>query len=333
LLTKLQKRYIIAIVGYTVSVFIWRVNESFGNIFRTNFILSTTTFLLIYVPFEIYFSFRDIWFERWESINDSKVKKIDVKINLENYPLEQYLGAQIISLKEPTEIKSKNTIIVISHGFSDTIEKYQYLYIPLVLNGYDIITYDSRGIGRSKAAGKRYEFEKRIQDFKKVISWIKNTPSYGNKKIYAIGFSIGAMVTLNGGFSNPEIQKIIAISSISSYKKSIKSMNPYVLFIYLLKKVPIFISDEKAKKFSPYYTFYETKENLSDSEWKKLKNRVMLVHSKNDKITPFENFRLNCQILGCNKTNQLIFKKGGHSLKKNEIELTGAILGFFENNG
>ncbi|MEJ2251623.1 MAG: hypothetical protein P8Y97_18450, partial [Candidatus Lokiarchaeota archaeon] len=72
MLSKLQKRYIIGIISYTVSIFIWRINESFGNVFRTNLILSITTFLLIYVPFEIYFSFRDIWFERWESI-DSEI--------------------------------------------------------------------------------------------------------------------------------------------------------------------------------------------------------------------------------------------------------------------
>ncbi|MEJ2277526.1 MAG: alpha/beta fold hydrolase [Candidatus Lokiarchaeota archaeon] len=295
MLSKLQKRYIIGIISYTVSIFIWRINESFGNVFRTNLILSITT---------------------------------DVKIPIENNEEKGFLSAKIITSEESKNIQKRNVLIIINHGFSDTIETYQYLYIPLALNGYTLLSYDSRGIGRSKSLGNRYEFEKRIQDFKDIVKWVQSEEELKQMSIYTIGFSIGAMVSLIGGFQNKSIKKLIAISSISSYKRSIKNMNPVVLLMYFLKKVPLFISDETGEKLSPAYTFFKSKQKYSNSDWHKLKERVMLIHSKNDKVTPFENFKENSNILNLKLSNKLIFKKGGHSMKKNEIEIVGSILYF-----
>ncbi len=67
---------------------------------------------------------------------------------------------------------------------------------------------------------------------------------------------------------------------------------------------------------------------LTEDEWKKLSNRVMLIHSKNDRVIKFKNFKENKLLLEPSDINSLILKKGGHSHKKNEMALVGATLKF-----
>ena len=67
------KRVILTIIDFLFSWYIWEVNISLGNpcyttAFSRCFTLSLTTFLIVYTPFEIYWSFRDLWFDRWKKI-------------------------------------------------------------------------------------------------------------------------------------------------------------------------------------------------------------------------------------------------------------------------
>jgi dienelactone hydrolase len=78
----------------------------------------------------------------------------------------------------------------------------QYYYLPLAYQGYTILAYDARGIGESKKVGRRSQFLKRIDDYRKIIEWVKDHDQLKNKKIFSVGYSIGAITVLCGGFSN-----------------------------------------------------------------------------------------------------------------------------------
>ncbi|MFX1553696.1 MAG: alpha/beta fold hydrolase, partial [Promethearchaeota archaeon] len=194
--------------------------------------------------------------------------------------------------------------------------------------GYIILAYDARGTGKSKKTGKRSDFLKRIEDFKKIIEWVKNQEEYSNKKIYCIGFSIGAITVLSGGFLNKEIEKIIAISSMSHYKQNIPKYNPVVIMSYLFKRVKLFPTIEENNRLSPYFLIKNAKNELTPEEWEDFSKKVMLIHCKNDRIIKFKNLIENRLILESPKKNVLILKKGGHSQKKNECVLVGATLNF-----
>jgi predicted esterase len=326
MLSKNQKRFL-------VSYYIWHVNHNiFGNTFRICFILSTTTFLIIFTPFEIYFSFRDIWFKRWIPIHSKylKTEKIKIKIGTKkssNKP--KFLYAELIFPKNKEKIKAKNAIIVVCHGFSDTKITLQNYYLPLAYNGYVVLAYDARGIGKSKKAGKRNQLLLKIQDFKKIIKWIKNDQNLSKMSIFCVGFSIGAITVLSGGFLNEDIKKIIAISSISNYKENIPRHNLLILISYFIKGVILFPNEEENFLLSPYLIIEKGTKTLSKDLWKKLAKRVMLIHAKNDKVIKLKNFLENKEILETPKEFQLLFNKGGHSLKKNELSLVGASLSYF----
>ncbi len=323
------KRLILIFFDFLVSWFIFQVNIWLGNpcesvAFTRCFILSATTFLIIYTPFEIYWSIRDIWYDRWLGLSFKYLEEKEIKISVSN----GFLSAILIKHKNLDKSKSRNSIIVICHGFSDTKESLQYYYYPLALQGYVILVYDARGTGKSKKSGKRGNFLKRIEDFDNVVKWIKSNKEYSTFKVNSVGFSIGALTILCAGFQNTDIEKMIAISSMSYYKKNLPKFNLIVILSYLLKGVKLFPTAEENEKLSPYMIIEKAKINFSPEKWERLSKRVMLVHSKNDRVIKFKNLKENARILESPTKNLLILKKGGHSQKKNECALVGTTLSF-----
>jgi len=283
-----------------------------------------TTFLIVYTPFEIYFSFRDLWFDRWSKLYHKDLDVSSIKINVS----DGFLSANLVKCQNQTKTKIKNSIVIVCHGFSDTKETLEHFYFPLAYQGYIILAYDARGTGKSKKTGKRSDFLKRIADFKKVIEWVKNQKEFSNRTIYCIGFSIGAITVLSGGFLNRDIEKIIAISAMSRYKQNIPKFNPVVILSYLFKGVKLFPTNEESNRLSPYLLIKNAKKELSSEEWNEFSRKVMLIHCKNDRVIKFKNFKENKLVLESPEKNLLILKKGGHSQKKNECVLVGATLNF-----
>lgn len=326
MLSKFQKRLMLIYVDIIFSMLIWNINASWGNKFEICFILSTTTFLIVFTPFEIYWSFRDIWFDRWTLLKSRKVHVKKVKIAIEGGKL---LRADLLSPNFDGAGSSKNAIVIVCHGFSDKKESLQYLYYPFTLQGYDVLTYDARGTGKSKDAGKRSDFIKRIDDYKHIIDWVKTNEDLGKRRIFTIGISIGAITALCGGLSNEDVEKIVAISSMSNYRQNLPKYNPVVVLSYLMKGVNMHPNEEKNLKLSPYAVMEAIKKELSEVEWNKFSKKVYLIHSRNDRVMKFKNFEENRAILQSSPENQLILKKGGHSMKKNEMALVGASLKHF----
>jgi len=323
------KRLILIFFDILISWFIFRVNIWLGNpcesvAFTRCFILSATTFLIVYTPFEIYWSIRDLWYDRWLGLSFKYLEEVDIKISISN----GFLSATLIKHKNLDRVKSRDSIIVICHGFSDTKETLQYYYYPLALQGYVILVYDARGTGESKKSGKRGNFLKRIEDFDYIVKWIKSNKEYSTFKINSIGFSIGALTVLCAGFQNMDIMKIVAISSMSYYKQNLPKFNLIVILSYLMKGVKLFPTTEESEKLSPYLIIENTKSNYSPEKWEIFSKRVMLIHSKNDRVIRFINFKENAKVLESPTKNMLILKKGGHSQKKNECALVGTTLSF-----
>jgi esterase/lipase len=329
LISNTVKRFILILIDILFSWFIWRVNIWLGNpchsvAFTRCLVLSITTFLIVYTPFEIYWSIRDLWYDRWLGLSLKDLIEREIKIKVSN----GFLSGTLIWHKNLENIKSRNTIVLICHGFSETKENLQYYYYPLALQGYIVLIYDARGTGKSKKTGKRGDFLKRIEDFNEVIKWVKSNKNYSALKINCIGFSIGAVTILCAGFQNMVIEKIIAISSMSHYNKNLPKYNLIVMLSYLIKGVNLFPSNEEIKKLSPYAIINDAKDILSPQEWDRVSKRVFLIHSKNDRVIPFINFKENSILLESPPANLLILKKGGHSQKKNECILIGATLNF-----
>lgn len=331
MLKDIIKRFLISIVGIVISAYIWHINRNiFGNTINICLILSIFVFLMVYIPFEAYFSVRKIWYDRWPKLIVNCLKKEKIHIPIESTSKNKRIVANIIKISEKSNKREKNAIIIVNHGYSDTKETLEYLYLPLAMQGYVILVYDARGTGESKDLGKRNQFKKRIEDYRAIVRWIGNHHDYLNHTIYTIGFSIGGITSLAGSFMNQNIEKIIALSCISHYGKTVRRLNPLILISYLLRGIKIFPEQQLIETLSPYLIFKNQKEKLDSTKFNDLSQRVYLIHAKNDRVIRFRNFKENVSILELPQKNQLIFKKGGHTLKKNELALVGGILKFLE---
>ena len=71
--------------------------------------------------------------------------------------------------------KAKNQIgkIVISHGFTECIEKYREIIYYFIKEGYSVFIMEHRGHGRSGRLGKKHESQINIEDFNYYVNDFK----------------------------------------------------------------------------------------------------------------------------------------------------------------
>ncbi len=104
-------------------------------------------------------------------------------------------------------------IIVIAGWFMTKDSKAFSLLGESLSKDFDIITFDCRGHGKSSGF---YTFTaNEILDVKTVVDFAKQH----YKKIYLMGFSLGGGLALIYAASNHDIDKIIAVSAHSDFKK------------------------------------------------------------------------------------------------------------------
>jgi pimeloyl-ACP methyl ester carboxylesterase len=285
-------------------------------------------------PFEIYWTFREFWYERWKPISIEGIEIIHEKIviDLKNEKKRKILSAIVLKSSNQELVREKNAVIIIVHGFSDTKESLQKYYLPFARLGYIILTYDARGTGKSKKAGRRSQFLNRITDFKKIVNWVKENKDLSEKRLFSVGFSIGAVSILCGSFSDERVEKIIAISAMSNYRKNLPKYNLLVMFSYFIKGVKLFPKKELNQKLSPSLHAIEIKNRITSENWKELTGRILFIHSRNDRIIKMINFYENVKTFELPDENSIILSKGGHNHKKNEMVLVGSSIKFLESN-
>ena len=70
-------------VGIIISMLVWNYNASYGNPVEVCFPHSMNTFLMYYIPFEVYFSLRGMWYNRWIRLKSRYLDISKVKIEIE----------------------------------------------------------------------------------------------------------------------------------------------------------------------------------------------------------------------------------------------------------
>lgn len=195
--------------------------------------------------------------------------------------------------------------ILFHHGYRGHKEYYFQFYIPLALNGCTILCIDARGHGKSKdEAFNRDYFPGIMSDVKKEISFLESLPGVDPTKLVMMGHSMGGTATLTQGYSDERIKKLVAIST------------PYD-HIELFQKNKTF-----TVKFIKRSVLKQVKDDIL--EWDKLisakhfvnqrtripnKDRVYLVHCKQDDLIPFNHAIELKEALSLPEENVLFLEK------------------------
>ncbi len=103
--------------------------------------------------------------------------------------------------------------VVITHGLGEHSSRYGHVIQHLLTHGYEVVTYDIRGHGRS--AGRRGDtpsFQAFLDDLGCVVGWVKQrrpTP-----RLFLYGHSMGGLITLSFTLEDREpLSGVIAAST------------------------------------------------------------------------------------------------------------------------
>ncbi|NFG62819.1 alpha/beta hydrolase [Clostridium sp. CMCC3677] len=98
------------------------------------------------------------------------------------------------------KVENSKGTIVISHGFTETLEKYKEIIYYFLNKGYSVYGIEHRGHGRSGSLGVVDESQINIEDFNLYISdfkvFIDNIvkPSLGDEKLFLFAHSMGGAI-------------------------------------------------------------------------------------------------------------------------------------------
>ncbi len=307
------------------------------------------TFIFTWLCWSLYYELRDFWQFRWY-----RVDKLQVKIDSVRIPIQWSKNNQNLSnnKKRETIIEEnpvlygeilhwngttpKSPVVIFCHGFSDDCIYTRHITIPIALSGYDVLTFDSRGSGKSRKAGKTNQFVEITRDLKDVMEYVKNHSFLGDRPIYLVGISLGSLASIRQGLNDYLVEKIIAVAAMSNYRDNIPQSpiafkkNWWLWLRYTFFGVMMNPLDEINYELSPMLQLRKLRKTFeSEAEWINFTSKkLFLIHAKNDKIISFEMFLENRNVanLKSKYKNWVITKSGGHNFLQYELPLVSTII-------
>jgi predicted esterase len=240
------------------------------------------------------------------------------KIPIETEEKVIELEAKII--KSDYTPKNLAPCVLMCHGWHSSINGSKYLQEPLALYGYALVTYSSRGHGKS--GGKR-EFPQIYEDVIKVIDFLEqNSQRFGIdlNRLAVIGHSMGANISLTRAYLDTRVKMVVGISSFHDIKESFdkKAITTSMFWVKLLLRgsgLNVNLTSDLNQLSSPKYYLQRPS-----------KAQVFLIHAKDDRFIEFHNFEKNIALLHLPADHTLVFEKGGHSLYHLECMIVAQII-------
>ena len=240
-------------------------------------------------------------------LRNQEVPNLDDKILFDEREEEFFITSSVDKnkiyyyLRENTNVKSNNYIMLL-HGFSGSHKSINYFSKLFYDLGYNIITMDLRGHGKSKA---NY-IGMGILDSKDLLDVLKDfTEKNKECNIVLFGVSMGAATVLTSLNLNlpKQVKCVIEDSGYTSVKDEFKYQ---IANIFDLPKKIIYIANPYVKRKAKYSLF----DKSSIDGVKKSKYPILFIHGIDDKIVPEK--MVDELYENCNSEKQMIKFKARH---------------------
>lgn len=343
------KHVLLFIVDFALAVYIYYVNFSLGNPAGRCAYLSLMTFIFTWLCWALYFELRDFWQFRWYRVDTLQIKIDSIRIPILWPKFDKDL---IKNTKKERNISENSTlhgeilhwngtlpqspVVIFSHGFSDDCVYTRHITIPIALSGYDVLTFDNRGSGKSRKSGKTNQFVEITRDLKDVIEYVKKDSNLGGRPIYLVGISLGSLASIKQGLTDDSVEKIIAVAAMSNYRDNIPQSpitfkkNWWLWLRYTFFGVMMNPLDEMNYELSPILQLKKLRKSFeNEADWIDFTSKkLFLIHAKNDKIISFDMFLENRNIakLRSKFKNWVISRSGGHNFLQYELPLVSSII-------
>ncbi len=169
--------------------------------------------------------------------------------------------------------------IIVAHGYP--FDKGNVLILaPFLQKHYNLLFFDFRYFGESEGKYTTAGY-KEVNDFLAAVEYLKTRDNIDDRKIGAIGFSLGASTILMSKSS--DIKAIVADSAYANIDNVLKSM--YFIFPGFLKLPFVYLT----KIYARIFLRINPDEDSPGRSIKELKAPALLIHSKLDSQIPAEN--------------------------------------------
>ena len=338
------KHAIVGIFAFTVALVIYAINRQFGNSPARAWPISVLLLCIAYIPFALVWVIKDTWRARWIALEQRfpnlRRGTLDASHESFSIPVENAGSLQGNIFWRGNSSQSRKGCVLLLHGYSDTQATIAYLVDFLLRSNYCVVTYDARGVGESRRAGKKNDFLSKIwEDFPRVIKFLQTHVITHELPLAVVGSSMGASPALIGGTLDPHVRAIIAVSALSDRNLNLRwTWNPFtpqfwLCARYFLLGIPYHVPPEINTQTSPMLALSEARKRRTPEEWARLVvGRVYLVHCTNDKTVSVNHFHTNMEALAIPPEQAILLAKGGHMYFRAELFLGSMILRILDTN-
>jgi len=198
-------------------------------------------------------------------------KKLELKYSDERIPSEEGLTLAAWWFKSIAKDTYKK-LIVHFHGNAENMTSHFLFTAWLTQEGFDVLTFDYRGYGRSSAAPPTRDGL--VQDGCAVLRWVQQHPVLKNYEIYVIGQSLGGAVAIPALATCPTdaVKGLVIDSSFSSYRQIARQkLGGFFVTWPLQYPLSFLVTDD----WSPIDSIDQ------------LKMKMIFFHSPNDPVVPY----------------------------------------------
>ncbi len=336
------KHLVVGLFAFIIALLIFIINQVLGNSVARSWPISVYLLGIAYLPFAMTWAVKDTWRARWTRLErnfpqfrlgPTLTSQVPFSIPVDNAaPLRGHI------FSPNTSLPSSKGCVMLLHGYSDTQATLAYLVDFLLRGGFCVVTYDARGVGESRRAGRKNDFLAKIQvDVPRVITLLQEHPTTRGLPLAVVGFSMGASPTLIDGALDPRVRTAVAVSGISDRNQNLPwTINPLKAAFWLRARfsflgVPYHVSPEINARISPMLALATARQQMSPEEWTRIvTKRVFLVHCTNDKTIRIDHFRANVSAFDLPPAQAIVLSRGGHTYLRAELLLGSTLLRIFD---
>jgi len=184
--------FIILVVFSIATPIVASFNLIFGLIFLICFMLTA------FITVQLYVNFLFWPFPSWIDLSQVSIREVKIPSKLEGQNLHGVVLRSILS--DPNE---QQIGILFHHGYRGKIERVYKYAIPLAVYGCTVLCIDARGHGKSTSKDfSMNDFVGILSDVENEITFLENLDGVDKNKLCMMGQSMGAQMSLTGGYSD-----------------------------------------------------------------------------------------------------------------------------------
>lgn len=198
-------------------------------------------------------------------------------------------------------------VVVFDHGLGGGHRSYLKEVELLARRGYLVFTYDHTGCMESGGESTN-GLGQSLCDLDACLRALKADPAYAGYAISVVGHSWGAYACLNIPAFHPDVRHVVAISGFLSVEQMLRQVFSGV------RRPFVGVGREIEREAHPDTFACRAQDSL-----KRTDARVLVIHSADDRVVSFRNFRLLRRALG-QRPNTVFLRVNGKNHNPNYTE-------------